>query len=525
MLLGAILAFVPVLAVDLLLDDYVRAKETARLQRSADIFTRELQVAISASMQELRTLVAESPSLCTPTFTAKALYAIETSHYVMQFLVENSDGLQYCDAYGRQVDYSPLSATLSLPGEPETMSVVMVPDLDGPAIKISSAYGVQRQVSTFTPIFRQEVSLLAEALPAGAMMRLSLTNGTAIETLGDATAYNASAEGGAFITAEAYAGHMPLKVEYAAPFHLLRADYADLDVSFTVIACLMSAAFLMMSLQYVRRSQLPAFDLERAIAAGEIKPFYQPVINIQTGRLAGCEVLARWEKRNGQVIPPGTFIDYAEITGLAFPMTLSIMEQVRADLNELCQEMSDIKISINLFDGHFRDGSIVEDVKAIFGGSSIGFRQLVFEITERRPLGNTAQANSVISGLHALGARLAMDDAGTGHSNLAYLQTLGVDIIKVDQVFVAMIKEDVTQVPVLDGLIAMAHDLGTEIVAEGVETEAQAKYLRSRGVAMAQGYLFAPALRAGAFREVARALNGHTAAPGRGRETLAPRVA
>src|SRR5690606_6256102 len=101
-----------------------------------------------------------------------------------------------------------------------------------------------------------------------------------------------------------------------------------------------------------------------------------------------------------------------------------------------------------------------------------------------------------------------MDDAGTGHSNLAYMQTLGIDVIKIDRVFVDMIKPGTTQVPVLDALIAMARDLGTEIVAEGVETEAQALYLRARGVVMAQGFLFAPAIRLEPFKELALALNG-----------------
>jgi sensor c-di-GMP phosphodiesterase-like protein len=88
------------------------------------------------------------------------------------------------------------------------------------------------------------------------------------------------------------------------------------------------------------------------------------------------------------------------------------------------------------------------------------------------------------------------------------MQTLGVDVIKIDRVFVDMIKPGTTQVPVLDGLIAMCRDLGTEIVAEGVESEAQALYLRSRGVVMAQGFLFAPAIKAGRFKDLARALNG-----------------
>src|SRR5690606_33764030 len=104
-----------------------------------------------------------------------------------------------------------------------------------------------------------------------------------------------------------------------------------------------------------------------------------------------------------------------------------------------------------------------------------------------------------------------MDDAGTGHSNLAYMQTLGIDVIKIDRVFVDMIKPGTTAVPVLDALISMARDLGTEIIAEGVETEAQALYLRSRGVVMAQGFLFAPAIRLDQFKELAQALNGEQA--------------
>jgi EAL domain-containing protein (putative c-di-GMP-specific phosphodiesterase class I) len=170
--------------------------------------------------------------------------------------------------------------------------------------------------------------------------------------------------------------------------------------------------------------------------------------------------------------------------------------------------MPDLKVSVNLFEGHFRDSNIVEDVQAIFGGSNIAFRQLVFEITERTPIGNSTTAHAVIAGFHAMGVRLAMDDVGTGHSNLAYMQTLGVDVIKIDRVFVDMIKSDTQAVPVLDGLIAMCRDLGTEIIAEGVETEAQALYLRGRGVVMAQGFLFAPALKTTAFKELARALNG-----------------
>ncbi len=507
MLLGAILAFLPILGVDFFLDSYVRVREKNQIQQTVEAITSQIEVNSNDAIAALRRVLTDSPSLCTPTFVTNVQREIESSVSLKQVLVENADGVQFCDAFGRQVVYSPLSESLPIPGQTETLTVVKFGDMAMPALKITQAFGQNRRVSAFVPLLSQEPQSLSAGLQVAALLRVMLANGTAILTVGDPAIFDRRDTSAEFVYGQSFVGELPLRAEAALPFAIARSTYADLDVTFTIVACLMSGGFLFLALQYVRRSRVPAFDLERAIARGEIKPYYQPVINLKTGELVGCEVLCRWEKRDGKVVMPGAFIDYAEITGLAVPMTLSLMQQVKFDLQDLCRTLPTMKIAINLFEGHFRDGTIVEDVEAIFGGSSINFRQLVFEITERRPLANSIQANSVIAGLHALGARLAMDDAGTGHSNLAYLQTLGVDIIKIDQVFVAMIKPGTTQVPVLDGLIAMARDLGTEVVAEGVETEAQAIYLRAHGVLHAQGFIFAPALKVGAYRDLALALH------------------
>jgi EAL domain-containing protein (putative c-di-GMP-specific phosphodiesterase class I) len=505
-LIAAILAFVPVMGVDWLLDNYVRVRERVQLQSSLEAVSDRVKTGAYDGIASLRTVLADSPSLCTPTFIANVHKEMQRSLYLKQVVVENADGVQYCDAFGTKVAYSPLSESLAIPGHTETIAVGTLEGLTTPVLKVTQAFGSTRLVSAIVPIVSTTSSGLLNRFKPTAMVRITLTNGTPVLVAGDTSAFDrGEAE---FIASSVFAGELPIRIQAAVPFAMVRADYTDLDVSFTIIACIMSGAFLVLALQYVRRSKLPAFDLERAIAAGELKPYYQPVINLRTGKLSGCEVLCRWEKRNGEVVMPGQFIEYAEITGLAIPMTLSLMQQVRNDLGDLCLEMPDLKVSINLFEGHFRDSSIVEDVQAIFGSSSISFRQLVFEITERAPIGNSAAAHAVIAGFHALGVRLAMDDVGTGHSNLAYMQTLGVDVIKIDRVFVDMIKAETQTMPVLDGLISMCRDLGTEIVAEGVETEAQALYLRSRGVVMAQGFLFAPALKVGAFKELARALNG-----------------
>ncbi|MDB5622881.1 MAG: hypothetical protein JWR39_1444 [Devosia sp.] len=518
------LAFVPILAVDHVLDAYVRFKETDIAGRSVAAVSRRIETGLLEALTNLDKVAGAHPSLCSPAFMANVEGAIDASFSLKQVIVENSDGLQYCAAFGRTVRYSPLSASLPLAEYEASIQVVALGDIAMPALKVGRAAALGRTVSVLVPLIGPTNESLARTVPTGGMVRVMLADGTSVLTVGEATEFDTSAAPAGFIFSQAFAGSFPVKVATAVPFAAVRAGYADIDVALTMIACLASGAFLLLAIHYVHSSRVSGYELERAIAAGEMRPCYQPVINLRTGELVGCEVLCRWEKPSGEVISPGAFIDYAESTGLAIPMTLSLMQQVRFDLDELCHLMPTLKVSINLFEGHFRDGSVVEDVQAIFEGSSIQFHQLVFEITERKPLGNSQQAHSVIAGLHALGARLAMDDAGTGHSNLAYLQTLGVDVIKIDRVFIDMIKPGTTNVPVLDGFIAMARDLGCEIVAEGVETEAQAHYLRAHGVVQAQGFIFSPALRAEAFRDLAIAIN-HAVAVRRDAISLVPNAA
>lgn len=508
LLVAAILAFLPVVAVDFLLDIYVQGRERVDLQLRTETVASRMQASAYEALGDIRQLISDGPSLCSPAFVDKARLLIEQGTAIRQVLVENTNGVQFCDALQRTMSFRPLSQELAIPGRNEKLQLVAVGASNLPMLQVSLMFGAGRKLSVFTSATPEASQSTIQGFATGTMVRLQLTDGTLISEMGDTAAYDARS-GTEYLEASALAGDLPIRVSAAVPFSVARASYGVLDTAFTLLTCLSCGTWLFVALRFVRRNELPAFDLERAIAMGEIRPYYQPVIDLRTGHLAGCEVLCRWEKRNGEIIPPGMFIEYAETTGLAIPMTVSLMQQVSHDLTELNRLVPGLKVSINLFEGHFRDNRIVEDVHNIFGSSSLSFRQLVFEITERSPIDKHQHTKSVIAGLHALGCRLAMDDAGTGHSNLAYMQTLGVDIVKIDRVFVDMIKTGVQQVPVLDGLINMSRELGTDVIAEGVETEEQAVYLRARGVIMAQGYLFAPPLKAKAYCNFAQAVNAH----------------
>ncbi len=505
LLVVALLAFLPVLAVDYVIDGYVMARETTALQTTVDAITHDSQLTVYEGIQSLRRILANSPSLCAATFVQNVNSELGTNPFLRQLIVENNDGVQYCSAFGQPVRYRVLSESLTVPGHTETLSVVKIEGSETPLLKISQAFGQERSVSALVlaspMLMRNDVPLLGQI----SYLQVALTSGTSILLRGDER-IGQGANRNEYLFARSFAGEIPLKAEAGISFAEVRSGYSPLDIGFTVVACFLGALILVLALQYARKADVVAFDLERAIIAGEMKPYYQPVMNLKTGKLIGCEVLIRWVKKNGEVIPPGAFIDYAEMSGLAIPMTLSLMEQVRHDLEDICREVPDFKVSINLFEGHFRDGSIVEDIQTVFEGSGISYRHLVFEITERRPLDDRNAANRVMTAMHKLGVRIAMDDAGTGHSNLAYLQTLGIDIIKIDKIFVDMIKDATNPVPVVDGLISMARELDIEIIAEGVETQEQALYLRSKNVVFAQGYLFAPPMKLSSFLVLANAL-------------------
>ncbi|MEP5065019.1 EAL domain-containing protein, partial [Roseibium sp.] len=236
---------------------------------------------------------------------------------------------------------------------------------------------------------------------------------------------------------------------------------------------------------------------------GEFIPYYQPVMDIETGKLRGCEVLMRWRRPNGMIVSPGQFMEYAERNGHIFDMTRHLMEQTCEEVGKLHLENPDLKLSINLFAGHFRNRDVVNDIKSIYEESDISFQQIVVEVTERYPLEDLELARKIIAELQALGVRVALDDVGTGHGGMAYLQKLGIDIIKIDKMFIDAIGDDDSSTTIVDSMVELADNLGMGIIAEGVEQEEQVERLRELGVTAAQGYYFAAPMPASQYLEFA----------------------
>jgi sensor c-di-GMP phosphodiesterase-like protein len=251
----------------------------------------------------------------------------------------------------------------------------------------------------------------------------------------------------------------------------------------------------------------PVAELERALKNGEFVPYYQPIVDIRSGKLNGAEVLVRWKKADGTIVPPVSFIPLAESSGLIIELTRSLMKRVRDETSAVIGLRPHLKISFNLTARHFTNEEIVDDTRKIFGKSSLKMSQIVFEVTERQPLENLTETRRVIAALQGLGVRIAIDDVGTGHSGLSYMLKLGVDIIKIDKVFIDSIGTDRNSNTIIETLIDLAQNMRMDIVAEGVESFEQVVALRELGIRSAQGYVFSPPLPGSSFLQLVEAID------------------
>jgi len=294
----------------------------------------------------------------------------------------------------------------------------------------------------------------------------------------------------------------------SVPREQVLATYAHLHTVGTVTSSVIALVIIGFTLILpARRRGDPIAEIERAFMAGELVPYFQPVVDIATGRLRGAEVLIRWRKADGSLVLPGTFIPLLESSGLIMEVTRMLMRRTRDVIDAAYGRRPNLTISFNLAAAHFADETIVRDVRDVFEKSSIRLSQVVLEVTERQPLDNLTETRRVIAALQGLGVGIAIDDVGTGHSGLSYMLKLGVDTIKIDKMFIDAIGTDRNSAAIIETLIELARNLRMEIIAEGVETFEQVVFLRDLGVRAAQGYVFAPPLPASSLLQLIEAID------------------
>jgi sensor c-di-GMP phosphodiesterase-like protein len=232
-----------------------------------------------------------------------------------------------------------------------------------------------------------------------------------------------------------------------------------------------------------------ASELRKALRRREFSADIQPVFELEGRRIVAGEALARWEKPDGTLVPPNEFIGLAEDTGLIEPITWQMMESTLSLAGDFMIANPEMQIGFNIAPGHLVSEGFVDDFSAIVTSYSIKPRQIILEITERQDFEDVAAAGAAIQKLRERGFTISLDDTGTGHNGLSYVQKLGIDVIKIDKHFVDVVGVDHVATKIIEMLVQLARELGMSTVAEGIETVEQLEALKAFGIDKGQGYL------------------------------------
>jgi len=250
--------------------------------------------------------------------------------------------------------------------------------------------------------------------------------------------------------------------------------------------------------QAITRLQLET-DLRRAIERQEFQVYYQPIVALRTGRISGFEALVRWQHPQRGFVSPAEFIPVAEETNLIIPIGQWVLVQSCQQLRAWQQQFpthSAMMISVNLSGKQFAQPDLLLQIKQILQEAELEAHCLKLEITESVVMNNVESAIAVLLQIKALNVRLSIDDFGTGYSSLSYLYRFPVDTLKIDRSFVSRMDHDPESVKIGQTIVALAHNLNMDVVAEGVETATQFAQLKTLGCEYGQGYFFSKPLDA-----------------------------
>ena len=249
-----------------------------------------------------------------------------------------------------------------------------------------------------------------------------------------------------------------------------------------------------------RRQLATTTDIRRGIDEAEFEPFYQPIVDVAAGRVVGAEALLRWRHPQRGIVNAGEFMPAAEASGLIHVLGEQCIRQASKQLTAWsASDIAGLRVSVNLSARQIEDRTVLQLLERVRAADGLDF-----EITETAILAHVDRAQETLKEIRRLGHNLSVDDFGTGYSSLIYLQRFPINRIKVDRSFVARLGSSREALAIISATVALARSLDLEVVAEGVETEDQARRLVSLGCVLQQGYYFTPALQATAFESWCR---------------------
>lgn len=505
---GLALATLPMLVVDFGLRHYIQREGQAEVQVTAKKAIARAEWRIDQALTGISALASTAVQACSDVDLGELRRAVMAITPVKELLIVGPDGAGRCAHLGLAGQSWILSREIPTTNDPNVLlGVVRLQDKDHRGLRIRW----QRQSEPLSlaavipaDMFLPDVDMRSGPDDPG--IRIILNEGTLV--VGGGPASNESGAGSSRLFGRAESDRYPLVVISSIVPSRLLEQHNELRTWGSIGSLAFSVLIILfMAFAPWRNRANPVNAIVRGIEANEFVPFFQPVIDLHTGRFVGAEILIRWRKPDGTLVPPASFIPLAESSGLIIDLTRSLMESVRDQAGHAIGSRPKFKVGFNMAAVHFTDERIVRDVKEVFGNSPIRFSQIVIEVTERQPIESLTSARRVIAALQALGCKVAIDDVGSGHAGLSYILKLGVNTIKIDKMFIDAIGNERYSTAIIDTLVELGRSMRLDIVAEGVESFEQVQFLREHGIRLAQGFVFAPPLPAKSFLDLLEAVD------------------
>nr|WP_249419643.1 EAL domain-containing protein [Rhabdothermincola salaria] len=303
----------------------------------------------------------------------------------------------------------------------------------------------------------------------------------------------------------------PGNVEEGTPQDL--SDWLVRGLFFLVIGVAVSVA-IRQGLQVVltdHRARRRRAELRRALAHGEVELHYQPIVDLDDGRIVGAEALVRWRHPTKGLLAPVEFIDDFEQLDESTDWVIGQVAETVGGWKERLS-LDRFHVAVNISGHDLGRGSLPERVEALLAPTALAPSDLCLEVTESAVVQDLDEAAATLAALRLAGTTIAIDDLGTGHATLAYVQRLPVDIVKIDKTFTAELRPGSPSEAIVAALIGLSRQLDVGCIAEGIETEDQRAAVVRHGCRQGQGFLFSPAVPADQFERMLAA--PHPAAPG-----------
>jgi sensor c-di-GMP phosphodiesterase-like protein len=479
----------------------IAGQQQRQLEDLAQAALRRSQAAVNFGVDAIAELAAKGPMHCDPASLQAVRLHVYEHGVVKDIRAVDGNGTVLCSAYSETLEFDKGWATrdtMQPTGDP-TLRLFKVEQFFGVALGVMKDIDARNGIVAILGIGNSLFDIMPAELRDRSQVTLELGDR---QVIADSRADPQKTLAGDVLTMSVASDRYPVRTTLRVERQALAGWDQQPYFPILGISVVLGVVFSAMLARLIGRPPNPVQDIDRAIAANEFRPYLQPIFDLESRMIIGAEILARWVRSDGTVVPPSRFIELAEKAGRIEPITWQLLSAALRDLQQTLKQDKAFKLSVNIAPRHFMAPDFIDNLRRLVNDAGVATRQIALEITEREAFDNLDDAARVVADVRHFGFKVAIDDVGIGHSGLSQIQRLGADILKIDKFFVDCIGKDTSAAVVVEMVGRMAAGMSMDVVAEGIEFEEQVQALLKCGIAHGQGYLVSPPLPVPAFLDM-----------------------